>query len=264
MGGSTDTLRQRILNLVKDYPGLHLRAIQRKSSTTPLVAECHLNALEHLRLIRSEMQDSYRVFFPMDATLSTPHAQETRLIALVRRPNVLALVLALLEHGPLTAAETSEVTGMASSTAYYQIALLREAGLIDDGPGTTQVALVDPEAVVSILQAYNATRDAIAQFGDAWRRVFDIPRASSEDQFPDVPTDVMELPRSMQRVFVELLDGRKTQKELRESTGLARRSVYAALKTLTDLGLVDEAPRLRDTRTRWYSIVEPVPPAREE
>jgi len=247
-------LRRRILSIVEDYPGLHLRAIQRRAGCTAMVAEYHLNALEHLNLAHSQTQDSYRIFFPAKTGPLRLEQREKRWLALLRRPNVLGVVLVLLEHGPLTATEAAELTDLAGSTAYYQITSLRKDGLLRDVPGTSEITLTDPERVTAILQAYKPTRDAIARFGSAWSHVFDSRSAPPPPAASDIPPDIMDLPRSAQRVYVCLQAGRATQKEICERTGLARRTVYSALRALMTLDQIQETPRLSDTRTSWYSL----------
>ena len=60
-------MRRRILLAVEEYPGLHLRAIQRRLSTSAMLAEYHLNVLEKLGLITSNLERGYRCFFPVRA-----------------------------------------------------------------------------------------------------------------------------------------------------------------------------------------------------
>ncbi len=52
-------------------------------------------------------------------------------------------------------------------------------------------------------------------------------------------------------------EGRLTLKDLQTQSGLARRTVYGALRRLRDMGLVREAPNLRDTRQHWYALRMP-------
>jgi DNA-binding MarR family transcriptional regulator len=58
-----------------------------------------------------------------------------------------------------------------------------------------------------------------------------------------------------------------TGKELREATGLPRRTVYAALRRLREMGLLEERSSLKDTRQTYFWLAggaanwTPHPPA---
>lgn len=43
-----------------------------------------------------------------------------------------------------------------------------------------------------------------------------------------------------------------TGKQIREATGLPRRTVYTALRKLRELGLIRDGPSLRDTRQTYF------------
>ncbi|MEK6975577.1 MAG: winged helix-turn-helix domain-containing protein [Candidatus Thermoplasmatota archaeon] len=63
------------------------------------------------------------------------------------------------------------------------------------------------------------------------------------------------VPESVQTI-VSQLSGHKpmTGKEIREATGLPRRTVYTALRRLREMGLLKEAPSLRDTRQTYFWV----------
>lgn len=48
--------------------------------------------------------------------------------------------------------------------------------------------------------------------------------------------------------------GLLTSKELQERSGLARRTVYSALRRLLEMGYVERHPNLRDTRRSWFVL----------
>jgi predicted transcriptional regulator len=62
-------------------------------------------------------------------------------------------------------------------------------------------------------------------------------------------------PASLESVFGALMErSPQTGRELREATGLPRRTVYAALLRLRELGLLQERASLRDTRQTYYWV----------
>lgn len=69
---------------------------------------------------------------------------------------------------------------------------------------------------------------------------------------------VAEVPPSAQEVFCALYGhDPMTGAELRDATGLPRRTVYSALKRLKDLGVLKQQLSLRDTRQTFFWIDEP-------
>lgn len=73
---------------------------------------------------------------------------------------------------------------------------------------------------------------------------------------------------SVDAVKTVLLAGPRTGKQVREATGLPRRTIYGALNRLRELGVLREQPSLRDTRQTYYWVADTsptvVPPAAAE
>ena len=63
------------------------------------------------------------------------------------------------------------------------------------------------------------------------------------------------IPASVQAIL-ERLRGHApmTGKQIREATGLPRRTVYTALRKLRELGLLQERSSLRDTRQTYFWV----------
>ncbi len=73
----------------------------------------------------------------------------------------------------------------------------------------------------------------------------------------DVLRRIPSAPDSVQRVVRELCGSDPmTGKQLREATGLPRRTIYSALRRLRDVGLLREQLSLRDTRQRYLWLDE--------
>lgn len=69
---------------------------------------------------------------------------------------------------------------------------------------------------------------------------------------------VAHVPPSVQSVYCTMYGhDPMTGQQLRETTGLPRRTVYAALQKLKELDLLRERPSLRDTRQTYYWIAAP-------
>jgi len=63
------------------------------------------------------------------------------------------------------------------------------------------------------------------------------------------------VPASVQKVLGQLKDhSPMTGKELREATGLPRRTIYTALRRLRELGILQERSSLKDTRQTYFWV----------
>ena len=60
------------------------------------------------------------------------------------------------------------------------------------------------------------------------------------------------------RTILDILRGHTpmTGKQLREESGLPRRTVYTALRRLREMGLLKERPSLRDSRQTYFWVVD--------
>ena len=71
----------------------------------------------------------------------------------------------------------------------------------------------------------------------------------------DTLAAVAHVPPSVQTVYCAMHGSPpKTGQQLREETHLPRRTVYAALQKLKELGMLNERPSLRDTRQTYYWV----------
>lgn len=74
------------------------------------------------------------------------------------------------------------------------------------------------------------------------------------------PQPIATVPGSVKAVL-DTLNHHKpmTGKQLREATGLPRRTIYTALRRLREMGLLEEQASLRDTRQTYFWVHEPKP-----
>ncbi|MEA3202674.1 MAG: Sugar-specific transcriptional regulator TrmB [Thermoplasmata archaeon] len=77
---------------------------------------------------------------------------------------------------------------------------------------------------------------------------------SCQDTLQNLPP----VPVSVQTILCQLYGHTPmTGKQLREATGLPRRTIYTALSKLRDLGLLQERQSLRDTRQTYFWVPAP-------
>lgn len=266
-----DDLRRRILLLVEEYPGLHLREIQRRAGTSAMLAEYHLNILEKLGLITSSTRGRYRDFFPLRSVPMQLGETDRRWLGLLRRPAILRITLLLLESGALRPIQLARRLHLVPSTAAYQFKVMEDAGLagVERRSNRSLIRLTDTTRVLEILRTYHPSPDAVSSYAEVWANVFQRPTRTAQSEplvlpqapvpAPDVdeallPAAVAKTTSSVQTVYVALLNEIMTSKEITLETGLGRRTVYTALKQLRDLGLLGQRGDLRDMRQTKFWI----------
>ncbi|MGB0652123.1 MAG: hypothetical protein ACPGQL_02885 [Thermoplasmatota archaeon] len=255
-------LRGRILQLVDRYPGLHLREIQRRMECSAMLAEYHLNALENLDLVQSTQEGRYRVFFATRGTAVALSRADRRWLTLMRRPPILGLVLLLLDRGPLRPLEIAQALEQPTSTAAYQLGVCEKGGLVVrvvQGGGKV-IALAHPERITELLRAHHPTPDLLADYGSLWQGIFRRPKGSGghhHEATHPLPEAIQGERSSVATIYMALLAGPQTQKEICLETGLARRTVYGALRRLRALGLTEERAHLLDTRQTRFWLKDP-------
>lgn len=167
-------MRRRILALVHDYPGLHLRELQRRAETSAMLVEYHLNVLERLSLVTSTEEGGYRRFFPARGARTPLGKTEKTWLGLLRQQIPFGIVLHLLEHGSAVHKDIASVVPVTKSTLTYHLKNMEAAALVArDPPDSGRLfRLSDPDRVLALLRAYAPTPDLIASYGDMWAQIF--------------------------------------------------------------------------------------------
>lgn len=264
-------LRRRILLIVEEYPGLHLREVQRRAGTSAMLAEYHLNILEKMGLVTSTARGRYRDFFPVRSVPMQLDATDKRWLALLRRPAILRIALLLLESGALRPIQLARALALVPSTAAYQFKIMEDAGLalVDRHGNRSLIRLTDPPRVLDLLRTYHPSPDAVSSYAETWANVFRRPAPPPQSPAPSLPPvpppvpdaeglalppAIASLSTSVQTVYAALLNEVMTSKELTLETGLGRRTVYTALKQLGALGVLARQGNLRDMRQTKFWI----------
>jgi predicted transcriptional regulator len=93
-GRNADQLREHMLSIIENNPGLHLSKIADMMEMSIQLAEYHLNYLEKKNLISSIASEGgkYKRFFTKSSNVG---AKEKELVSLLREPSLLKIVLLL-------------------------------------------------------------------------------------------------------------------------------------------------------------------------
>lgn len=157
---AADVMRDRILALVRRYPGLHLREVARQLDTSVALVEYHVPALLDEGLLeRLESEGTHRLFpahegFPRQA------------LAAIRDAKRLHIVLCLMEHGAMRHTTLVEKTGYGKSTLSFHLKRLMAAGVVRKKD--TEYDLVDAAVTRRLLDRHRPTPDLTDRFGRIW------------------------------------------------------------------------------------------------
>lgn len=167
-------VRRRIYQWVHEYPGLHLREIARDLGLQPNHAKYHLLYLQRNGIVSSRREGGYLRFFALEGGPLGPRESvspsDKAILAFLRRPVPLHIVLALLDAGPLGLSALASAVGVARPTLHYHLGMLQRAGVVEVRQrGRDRVChLVGPESLVSQLVRYRPPDALVRGFLEAW------------------------------------------------------------------------------------------------
>ena len=161
-------MRRRIVALVRDYPGLHLREVARQLDTSVALVEYHLPRLVDAGHVHAERTEGFLRLFPRgDATMPRVDPDDRVWVAALREHNALQIVLLLAEAGaPVRHKDIAERLGMGKSRLSFHANKLEAIGLLRrDQQG---LSLVDPARTQRLLVRHRPTPDLRDRFASLW------------------------------------------------------------------------------------------------
>lgn len=169
--------RRRIFDLLTEFPGLHLRELERRLGLDVRVLQYHLEFLEGRGALTSLREGGYLRYYPRQWDETQFREQlgpsEKRLLALLRQRRPLQLVLLLLEHAEIAGPTLRGEMGVGGATLTYHMRKLLRLELVEvrTTGRVKRYRLRDPEAVLQLLIRYRPPPDLVESFLDLWERV---------------------------------------------------------------------------------------------
>ncbi|MEM4160974.1 MAG: ArsR family transcriptional regulator [Thermoplasmata archaeon] len=117
-------VRRKIYQTILKNPGLHLRELQRRTALATGMLTYHLDVLENSGLIRSEVKEKRKCYFPHAFSYS-----RSSLIMFMRESLPRKILLLLLEK-PRKFEEIVELTGKSKSVISTHLTRMLKAGII--------------------------------------------------------------------------------------------------------------------------------------
>ncbi len=159
--------RKRIFNVVKEYPGLNMKAIQRKTELNLNLVKYHLQKLEEMEMVNKVDEEGYKRYYPEEYDGERLDSRDKRLLGLLRKEKPLAIVLYLLNHGGKAKhSEISEGLDIPPSTLSYHLKKLKEKNVLKEIEGIYKI--VDEKHISHLLMEYDPPDDVVERFVDVW------------------------------------------------------------------------------------------------
>lgn len=167
------TMRDRIQESIRRFPGIHLRGLVKEVGTSTALARYHIQALESDNIIRTVEVGGFVRYFPRD-TYRELSPKERAMLGVLRQDRPLEIVLALLDLGPMQHRDLLDIVGGSKGTLSYQLEKLIEAGIVEkvargDDRG---FHIVNPDATRDLLARFEPVPELLSNVHDIWEDLF--------------------------------------------------------------------------------------------
>lgn len=173
-------VRRRLFQIVREFPGLHIRELQRSAGIDYPLCDYHLRYLESHGLVNSLEEGGYKRYFPSAPASGHAYTEaEKRILSCLRQTVPLRIVLTLLE-GPARHVEIVDQIGVSKSTASYHLGRMEAVGVVRLEPVTKAYELREKETVARLLYTHRPHRSGVDAFADAWLDLYGSGGPASE------------------------------------------------------------------------------------
>ncbi len=169
--------RRRVHDTIARHPGLHLSGVAQEAGLEINHVKYHARVLTKHGLVKQREDGERITLWPtkrsVAGAIDAVDPDDRRVLAWLRRPVPLQLVLHLLDEGPMTLGELAPRMGLARGTLHHHVkGLLKENILetLEDGR-RRPVAVRDADHVMQLLMAHRPPDKLVAGFLDAWEAV---------------------------------------------------------------------------------------------
>ncbi|MFO1533070.1 MAG: winged helix-turn-helix transcriptional regulator [Thermoplasmatota archaeon] len=160
--------RRRIVERVREAPGLHLRALAEALRMPVSTLEYHCYHLVKHGHLDTREQGGFKAFFPGHGI----DRRDKDILAVVRHEAPRRIATHLLLHPGTTPGALKDVVALSGPTLSFHLKKMRAAGLLREEPEgrTKRLYVVEPDRVAGVLVAYRRSfvDDVVDRFSDAW------------------------------------------------------------------------------------------------
>lgn len=165
--------RRQVLAFVRQYPGVHVRELERRLRLSSKLATYHLVALEHDGLVERVQEKGYARFLPR-VTRPRWSARDIAFLCLMRRAVAFRITLLLLARGELTPGDLARALDLAKPSTTYHLHLLEDDGVVAVEPRGRErwCRLADPDRVRGLLADFTPLPEDLDPFAKVWDDLF--------------------------------------------------------------------------------------------
>lgn len=160
--------RRRILEYIRESPGMHLRGIAEALAMPVSTLEYHCYHLERHGHLSSRDTGGFKAFYPAEGM----DRRDKDILYLVRHEGPRRIAAHLILHPGATPGDLKAVTGLSAPTLTFHLKKMKLAELLREEPAgrTKKLFLVDAERVATVLVTYRKSfvDDAVDRFASVW------------------------------------------------------------------------------------------------
>lgn len=161
-------VRKQVLDLIRKYPGLHVRGVEAQLGLSGPLALYHLRKLDERGYVESRESGGYLRYYPTAKAAPVGLTEaDKKILGYLREEAPLGILLTMLDEGPLPNKDLADRLGLAASTLSYHLAKLGKDGVVHQ-LADRRYAIRHPGRVEAILLTYNPTPDLLRRFADLW------------------------------------------------------------------------------------------------
>ncbi len=161
-------VRRRIVDFVRENPGLHLRGMATQMGLAVSTLEYHCYQLVKHGVLATREGAGFKAFYPAEGL----DRRDKDVLYLVRHEVPRRICAHLALNPGATPKELRPVAGVSAPTLSFHLNKLREAELVREEPDgrTKRLFLVDAERVANVLVSYRRSfvDDTIDAFANTW------------------------------------------------------------------------------------------------
>ncbi|MFQ5910003.1 MAG: winged helix-turn-helix transcriptional regulator [Thermoplasmata archaeon] len=170
--------RSKIFDFIVQYPGIHLRELERALGMSAPLLDYHLRVLLRGGLVSVLEEEAYKRYYPEPSSVKDVRVLspgEKRMLALLRQEIPLSIVLYLLRMGNTRHGEIAAELGLRASTLSYHLGKLVTGEIVEK----TSVGkkrgyrLKDRDGTFKLLIACRPlSKDMFDRFVEIWRELY--------------------------------------------------------------------------------------------
>lgn len=172
-GDARPDARTSVMAFVRDYPGVHVREVERRLHLSSKLATYHLAALEHDGLVERVQEKGYARFLPR-VTKPRWSPRDIAFLCLMRRAVAFRITLLLLAKGEMTQGDLARSLDLAKPSTTYHLHLLEDDHVVRVEPRGRErwYSLVDAGRVRGLLADFTPLREDLDPFAKVWDDLF--------------------------------------------------------------------------------------------